>query len=357
MHSFVGSSLAGVPHVPVQYTHDALFEDLSRQMGVSASRRHSRGSTGAPSGNSMRVAKPSSASNSPRNSLMQQRRRTMMNDPVFIQRATQMLEQPYLPTPGPDVYGNTYYEPAKRAARPVSWHPSTQQLPQTQHQMPAVSTQQTQYPFPSYYDVDLYNPPTQFPPTPAAYSAYSSPVSTLSPLTLPYSTYELPQTYSSPSWDVSAAAAASTVPAMNSMPASTYATPCSFTPADVPSHVAPYESQSPIDWSCYGLQGVSTPPTPEDPPKLQQPEPVLQTEESIPYQPLEDEEEGDILIGLGLYDPPEKLPYQGEGGLLGASFEPMGKGLKLEDAWEPPASDDEEEEDGEGEAEDEEDDE
>lgn len=89
---------------------------------------------------------------------------------------------------------------------------------------------------------------------------------------------------------------------------------------------------------------------------MHQPEPVLQTEESIPYQALEaneeDEEEGDILVGLGLYDPPEKLPFQDEeGGLLGASFEPMGKGLKLEDAWEPPVSDDEDEEDGEGEAE------
>ena len=286
---------------------------------------------------------------------MQQRRRTMMNDPVFMQRATQMLEQPYLPTPGPEVYGNAHYEPVERAARPVSWHPSTQQVPQTQ-QVPPVSTQPTQYPFPSYYDVDFYNNPTQFPPTPAAYSAYSSPVSTLSPLALPYSTYELPQTYSSPSWNVSAAPVTSTVPAMNSIPASTYATPCSFAPAAAPSQAAAYQSLSPYpaNWACYGPQGVNTPPTPEDPPKMQQPEPVLQTEESIPYQPLEEdeeEEEGDILIGLGLYDPPEKLPYQGEGGLLGASFEPTGKGLKLEDAWEPPASDDEEDEDGEGEAE------
>lgn len=354
MHSFVGASLPGVPHIPAQYTHDALLQDLSRQMGDSPSRRQSRGSNSALSGNSMRVAKPSSASNSPRNSLMQQRRRTMMNDPVFIQTATQMLEQPYLPTPGPDVYGNgnAYYEPVnKRAARPVSWHPSTQQLPQ---QMSAVSTQATQYPFPSFYDVDFYNPPTQFPPTPAAYSAYSSPVSNLSPLTLPYSTYEMPQqTYSSPAWDVTAAPMASTVPDMNQIPASTYDT-CDYTQASLPSHVASYQSQSPDDWSCYGCQSMATPPTPEDPPRTQQPETVLQTEESNHYQALEeneDEEEGDILIGLGLYDPPEKLPYQGEGGLLGASFEPMGKGLKLEDAWEPPASDDEDEEDGEGEAE------
>lgn len=108
-------------------------------------------------------------------------------------------------------------------------------------------------------------------------------------------------------------------------------------------------------------QNVTAPPTPEDPPKAQQPEPVVVKQEPLPYSPpevkdeVEEEDEGDILIGLGLYDPPEKL------GLLGASFEPTGKGLKLEDAWEPPVTDDDEdddddddEEDGEGDAESEE---
>lgn len=101
---------------------------------------------------------------------------------------------------------------------------------------------------------------------------------------------------------------------------------------------------------------MTAPPTPEDLPKLQQAEPLVVKEESYPEAEAqqEEEEEGDILIGLGLYDPPEKYPYHGEGGMLGASFEPQGKGLKLEDAWEPPASEDEDEEDGEGEAEDDE---
>lgn len=77
------------------------------------------------------------------------------------------------------------------------------------------------------------------------------------------------------------------------------------------------------------------------------------------------EEEGEILYGMGLYDAPEKplvmrdadtaqqqLGYHRYtiASLLGsyhahaypsASYpEPTGKGLKLEDAWEPPASDD-----------------
>lgn len=363
MPSFVGASQPGV--APVHYTHDAFFEDLSRQMSISANRRYSRGSSnGALSGNAMRVAKPSSASNSPRNNLMQQRRRTMLHDPLFMQRAQQIYEQqPYLPTPDPEVFANSssYYEPAKRAGRPVSWHPSTQQLAQTQ-QLSSMSTQAVQYAMPTYCDFDLYAPPVQMPPTPAAYSTYSSPGSAFSPLQLPsYTTYELPQTYASPCWDVSSAPMAANLPSANDVQQTPafVATPSAYTPAPVPTYEEP--SYSPISWSNMPSTGhthnVTAPPTPEDPPKAQQPEPIVVKQEPMPYSPPElqenDEEEGDILIGLGLYDPPEKL------GLLGASFEPTGKGLKLEDAWEPPASDDEEddeerEDDGEGDAESEE---
>jgi hypothetical protein len=92
-------------------------------------------------------------------------------------------------------------------------------------------------------------------------------------------------------------------------------------------------------------------------------EPKLQSEESIPYQPLEcgnEEENGEILYGMGLYDTPEKqvdaqLDYHRSAisSLLGSTFtypEQTGKGLKLEDAWEPPASEDEGSQEGEDDA-------
>jgi hypothetical protein len=49
----------------------------------------------------------------------------------------------------------------------------------------------------------------------------------------------------------------------------------------------------------------------------------------------------DELIGLGLYDPPESSPPS-----FGGAFTPTGKGLKLEETWQPPEEmeDDEEEE-------------
>lgn len=274
-----------------------------------------------------------------------------MHDPVFARRAQQMLEQQQscLPTPGPDAFGNTYYEPVKRTTRPMSWHPSTNFL-QTQQLASATMQQHTQYPFPNCCDSESYAQPAQFPPTPAAYSAYSSPVSTFSPLSVPYSAYQLPQQiYTSPVWNASGAHA-SVAATMGSGP---FDTGSVYAPVSVPDYVEP--SHSPVSWAnaptiCYD-QNMTAPPTPEDLPKVQHAEPMVVKEECFAASEAQEDEEGDILIGLGLYDPPEKLPYHEEGGLLSASFEPKGKGLKLEDAWEPPASDDEDDEDGEGEVE------
>lgn len=88
----------------------------------------------------------------------------------------------------------------------------------------------------------------------------------------------------------------------------------------------------------------------------------------------EDEADGEILVGMGLYDPPSKSFESFESfdnfdslqsyrssvaQMLGASYDipsamatPTGKGLKLEDSWEPPENmDDEDEDDDERDAE------
>lgn len=114
-----------------------------------------------------------------------------------------------------------------------------------------------------------------------------------------------------------------------------------------------------VDWSKFATQEfnqVTAPPTPEDFVPLNQSEPTLASDDFIPYQPLEDDEtEGEVLIGMGLYDTPEKTMlnlHQNGSSLLGSSFEypePTGKGLKLEAAWEPPAMEDDDEDDQDGE--------
>lgn len=96
----------------------------------------------------------------------------------------------------------------------------------------------------------------------------------------------------------------------------------------------------------------------------QQPQPAV-SEDPVRYDTLEEpEEEGEILVGMGLYDAPEKYDEDPQlnnyrsttSSLFSSTYrsnEPTGKGLKLEETWEPPNSDDGEEEDDEEEEEDE----
>ena len=116
------------------------------------------------------------------------------------------------------------------------------------------------------------------------------------------------------------------------------------------------------------MQGFNntTPPTPEAFSQNQQ-QPTV-SEAAVPYQPLDEpEEEGEILVGMGLYDTPDKFDEDPQlnnyrstvSSLLGSSYrpqEPRGKGLKLEETWEPPKAEEEEEEDDDEDDEDDEDD-
>jgi hypothetical protein len=131
-----------------------------------------------------------------------------------------------------------------------------------------------------------------------------------------------------------------------------------------------------FDWENFatnGFESSTAPPTPENFLPIQHPDPTLPVDDAIPYHSLSDSEpEGEILQGLGLYDTPEisKSPSSDPqldnyralvmSQLLGPAYrkaepELVGKGLKLEETWNPPPSDDEDDEedddeqDGEGE--------
>lgn len=121
------------------------------------------------------------------------------------------------------------------------------------------------------------------------------------------------------------------------------------------------------DWNTFIMHGIgsTTPPTPETLPQTQLSQPAVS--EDPHYQALEDaaEEDGEILVGMGLYDTPEKYNEDPQlnnyrstvSSLLGSSFgahEPQGKGLKLEETWEPPKSDEEDEDEDDEEEEDDE---
>jgi len=260
------------------------------------------------------------------------------------------LDQTRLPTLGhADLSATIFTEPTARAARPVSWHPSSH-LAHTQLLPPAVP----QYGLPPYHDMDLLAGFPQFPPTPAAYSGYTSPSSTFSPLSLPYSGFEVPGYFSPADWAGSAGAGP------NALPSPIDCQLLGEQAAALPVRGTQEASDSSPEWDAFvanGFDRCTAPPTPDSFPAVEQLLPKVPAEESIPYQPLEDDEpEGEILIGMGLYDPPEKEvtdptleSYRSSvASLLGEAYkypEPTGKGLKLEDAWEPPETDDEQDDD------------
>ncbi|KAJ2906637.1 hypothetical protein MKZ38_000892 [Zalerion maritima] len=349
MPSMYGS-LVPSPSVP-GYHPDIMLDDWSRQMLAAAnSRRFSRGSNGQRSGGAMRVVKPTSASNSPRSSMLAARRRTVVNDGMGMQARIrqQLMDQALMTAALGDAPYDNYSESTRSSSRPVSWHPGTNLQQQFHHQL----TDATSVPSPACYPADsLSTTYAQFSPVPAAYSCQTSPVA-FSPLSLPFADYQSTPSQCLPVDDWSGSSQATTM-VSTSQPqvimGSSLAPP---EPCYAPNNAVPHE----IDWNTFAAQGFDNvmPPTPESFPPMPQPEPAVTSEDYIPYSPLEedDEEEGEILVGMGLYDTPEKdfldtgldNYHTTTSHLLGAT---RGKGLKLLEAWQPPASDDEDEDEDE----------
>ncbi|KAI1753446.1 hypothetical protein F4782DRAFT_496324 [Xylaria castorea] len=347
---------ANVPHImPLTYTNHPILDDSFRQQQAfpDSSRRISRHLSGQRTPGAMRVVKPSSANNSPQT--MMARRRTMMNDNNQARRRQQALDQALQQQIQNASYYTTHQDDVKRNGRPVSWHPSSR-LPDTQQmhmQIPQVDFSQfaTTMPAP-YHAKECFIGYQNLPPTPAAYSGHASPASGFSPLLIPYgptSQSTAMPAYISESW----------------IPTTQAASNC-FNQSGSPDAVEPfpvYNNQTPYDWHTYSPQecnSCTAPPTPDECLGLQQLH-AVPSEESIPFQPLEEpeieEEEGEILVGMGLYDLPSKADTDPEldhyrmttSQLLDTTYR-SGKGWKLEEAWEPPATDDEDgDEDDDGE--------
>lgn len=276
----------------------------------------------------MRVSKPNSANNSPKSAIMQSRRRSFVPEGQAIRRQQQVLD-----------YINTHYSPAQvRPARPVSWHPASHM------QLMQPAYQQSAYPLltPNMFDYqDMYMMGPQFSPMIESYSNDTSPSSTFSPLPL------FPNDN------------------MNYVPS---------TGMDVPHKVNNSQyavpdqsygvmgSQASGDWNNFIMTGFNStsPPTPEAFPQSQQQQPHFAAvpDVSVVQEPAEEEEEGEVLVGMGLYDAPDKAEEDTQlnsyhstvSSLLGSGFrptEPTGKGLKLEETWEPPQSSEDGEDDDE----------
>lgn len=251
------------------------------------------------------------------------------------------------------------------------------------------------YPYSTYPEADVLASLPHLPPTPAVYSGYTSPAESFSPLSLAYSGFSSQPVYSPLSQPMSTQLEQQQQ--QQQPPAAFRTPPCaaSSPPAAVPELPylpAPRVPGDSFAWEPHHrssalLDRHTAPPTPEDfacsivPNNGEAPGAAVARDqkEGTAYQPVivddsggGDESEGEILYGMGLYDPPDHgkrtanrtasalgmLHRSAIYSLLGSrdreeeeeeeeeSDTGEGLGLKLEDAWEPPASDGEEEEEG-----------
>ncbi|RKU42464.1 hypothetical protein DL546_004703 [Coniochaeta pulveracea] len=300
---------------PGTYSNDdRLMGELSRQL--SAVQHHDRymqkgTSSARHNNNPMRITKPRSANHSP------------CSYSTRLQQGwtrTNAVENQHQPLP-------MQVQSTARAPRPLSWHPSSSQFaqplssemfgqsqPQAYYQSPM-----GQYAASNYVGPGLYaSTQDAAPSSPPVYSGYTSPASAFSPMPLSYTSYD------------------------QHIPTQPYFTQASWAAPPELSPAMPV-AESPLD----SYLRSSIPPTPDS--YFYAPQPKVQSEDSIPYQSLEgeeqeeEEEEGEILYGMGLYDAP-KEPLQS----LLCGGVPAGKGLTLEAAWAPPVSDDEDDAEGDG---------
>jgi hypothetical protein len=197
----------------------------------------------------------------------------------------------------------------------------------------------------------------ELPPTPAVFSGYASPASTFSPLSQFTNDQQQFQYMDDSSLFPSVAfdntsnilyAPYQSSPLPQQMDDHNYVSHTDSVDQSIYSH---------FNWSNFAVNGFDTataPPTPEDFLPIQHPDPTLSTDEAISYHPLDDSDStGEELIGMGLYDTPDKAPLSDlhldnyralmMTQLLGPAYrkqESTGKGLKLEETWNPPKSDD-----------------
>ncbi|CAK7267148.1 hypothetical protein SEPCBS119000_002396 [Sporothrix epigloea] len=354
------------------------LDDLSRQLASASStirRRHSRSSHygNKTTGPAMRIVKPQSANNSPQSSVARQ-----TQNRVAAFHGTSTFASPHQftqqPLASPDYFASNSFDSsagavASRQARPVSWHPSST------HLVPAPLPVQQMYPSPATHlqmpvqvtpyaltaDYDQY--PSMQPPyalSPYAHSSQTSPSTAFSPYSGTHDYMASGHYYSPNPWTLS--------PSINMTGAMFDKLP---SPVDFPASIAGHHQQALVgqtqnlqdlqllaqshnhsDTGSTAAQGFAAPRTPPDNSYFSAAEQAptrISTQGSIIacQGQTADQQEGEILVGMGLYDPPEKevvdptlQNYRSSmAQLLGAAYtfpEPTGKGLKLEDAWEPP---------------------
>ncbi|KAL9096886.1 MAG: hypothetical protein Q9165_000850 [Trypethelium subeluteriae] len=331
-----------------QNDYESLLNDVSLQMASSQlSRRNSRSSkrhSGTPSRRSIRVEKPPTAHNSPH---ILQRRRTTTSVQQYASLDDHYNAMFGSPKPETEHYAN---DNDKSVVRPMSWHPSASTAIRSGLK-PTYSKRQS----------------VHVPSIPAAYR---------------HSDYAARPTFTDGGYDLQASDAGSEIPLSTDGGSvdlalwNRYTTACSW---PLMAHIDPCVASdlgllpdAPEDWS----SAIATFPQPVESITVQAPTEIQADFRSAQDSPMpqnvaehtlrtqRSKDSSKSLVGMGLYDSPEPLTsswrihmdgYQSW--LAPDLVQSSGKGLKLEETFEPPPDHgedgEEDEEDDHGSSEDE----
>lgn len=291
-----------------------LSQRLSRDSGTFSSIHSTRSS---------RIEKPRSTNNSPRAIDKRKTVSTMRSYPGHARHSTMATTYDNAQS-----YGN-YVEAAAPTPRPMSWHPSSAQFHGTFLQNPSSAGFENQY----YSQI---SPPTMNGHSTSMHAgpySYDMEIpSSAYPVPLDSSTYQMTPN-DSPFYDGGFQSFSNAEPIYTP----TYDTSPSNTSWYMPEWPASAQTLPQTQYPIYRTQQDFLPI--QHPPELE--------EDDVPKTPPSAELEhsnSKILVGMGLYDPPATPPHPFMSALS------QGKGLKLEEAWVPPAEsddDDDAEDDGE----------
>ena len=306
---------------------DAMMSDTSRQMGKAQLQRHISNSSSRARRGLSRISKPTSTGSSPQP--LQRRRATTQTIP----RQRTSLYQQCLQVP----------EATDCSTRPFSWHPSTFSANQQPSSCNSQFSQRASYKSYSAYGLDGNTTPNSQVGV-QVYGGLSSPwhygdgVNSL---------YEPSQDY-----QINNPRSMSMINTTNDyfdQTNSLYTSPLEQVSESYPIFSpVPY---APSTWTS-SLSTFSNQTAPATPELLPNQEILVAPQNDTLEQASLPKKESKELIGMGLYDGPDRNSWSfdsmlGEPTTLFASQQPesTGKGLKLEETWEPPEEEDDSDDD------------
>ena len=322
---------------------EAMLSDVSMRMARAQLQRQISNSSSTHRQRTSRIMKPSSAGSSPQH---MQRRRAMTGHRISRYRSEVYPQGLYITQEGVEGFNGRQSMPS-HVARPVSWHPSSIS---TSYQRPG-----SMYDTPfrhslAYQTIDVNGMPT---PMTQPESNSEIPADAWFNLDSGMNMYQPSTMYNK--YDHTGLQLDTSIQNDYSVDQGTQYSLSAFpTSEGFPAFCADYSTRAWTE-SLSDFPAYTAPPTPDLLP-IQTPTNNWRNDTvAIPALPRKDSKE---LIGMGLYDKPERGSFslgsfaESQTNLfMPGRHDSIGKGLKLEETWEPPEEDEEDDDDDDDESE------